>query len=272
VNTYNALIDKSGDYRAQSRWLQIMTQRGIRPNVDTFNAMLRSAKSEGETRRRLNRMMTEGISPDSATLDILVSKASDFASANDWIEQLAARSVSVSAAAYERLLELAEGFALGGKILEKMISEGHQPSDTAFISLFAKDLSEVRADDLLRWYLGLRYHPTHPIKRAIAEYRRKGLIDDALRLTLDYPHTDTSLKTIRQFPERALHYYRSIVATHPDHANGAYALGMALVETGRPTEAETWLRKAYQLAAPGTRKDELARYLSLLERVVVAAT
>ena len=78
-------------------------------------------------------------------------------------------------------------------------------------------------------------------------------------------------KTIRQFPERAMQYYRSIVDDDPNHANGAYALGMALVETGNPSEAEGWLRKAYQLATPGTRKDELARYLSLLERVVVTA-
>jgi len=124
---------------------------------------------------------------------------------------------------------------------------------------------------LLRWYLGLRYHPAHPIKKAIAEYRKAGRVDDALRLALDYPHTDTALRTIRQYPERALAYFREVVKKHPDHPNGAYALGMALLGVGKAAEAAPWLRKAYDLAAPGQRKDELARHLAFYETVLAGA-
>jgi tetratricopeptide (TPR) repeat protein len=197
----------------------------------------------------------------------LVEKAPDFDTALAWMERMDAGCVEPTARVYETLIEKAEDFKSARALIERMFDRDIQPSETAFISLFSKDISGVPAGDLLAWYLGLRYHPTHPVKRAIAEYRRKGMIEDALRLALDYPHTDTALRLIRKFADRALAYFRSVVERDPDHPNGAYALGMALLETGDSGEAERWLRRAYALATPGTRKDELARFLSLLERV-----
>ena len=268
VNTYNALIEKGTDTRSQSKWLEQMIHEGIQPNATTINALIRSAKDDATVERRLNRMQAMSISPDSGTLSAAIEKASDYDVATRWLSRLEAAGVRPDANAYNLLVHKTETFEQAKQLIERMMSERIQPLETTYIALFSKDLSSVRADDLLRWYLGLPFHPTHPVKRAIANYRRANRLDDALRLALDYPHTDTALKTIRQHPDEALAYFRSVVEADPNHANGTYALGMALLQLEEPAEAEKWLRKAYDLATRGTRKDELARYLNLLESML----
>jgi tetratricopeptide (TPR) repeat protein len=265
VRTYNALIEKSQDYRQESRWLQSMQQQGIQPDVTTYNTLLKSAGGETYVERRLQKMEADGIKPDSETLRILVSTAENAEIAARWTERMERQGVKPDAATMETLIQKADSFDTAKFWLERLMSEGYEPSEPAFIAVFAKDVTQIPADDLLSWYLSLPYHPTHPIKRAIAEYRRKGMVVDALRLSLDYPHTDTALKTIRQFPEQALSYFKGVVEADENHPNGAYALGLALMEVGRLSEAVPWLRKAYNLADPGTRKDELSRYLQLLD-------
>ena len=268
VNTYNALIEKGTDARSQSKWLEQMIHEGIQPNATTFNALVRSAKDDATVERRMNRMQAMSVAPDQGTLSAAIDKASSYETAKRWLARMELAGVGPDAHAYDLLVHKAETFEQAKELMERMMSEKIQPVETTFIELFSKDLSGIGADDLLRWYLGLPYHPTHPVKRAIANYRRANRLEDALRLALDYPHTDTALKTIRQHPNEALAYFRSVVEADPKHANGTYALGMALLEVGEPAEAEQWLRRAYELAAPGTRKDELARYISLLGSVL----
>lgn len=271
VNTYNALIEKGTDARTQSKWLEQMVHEGIQPNATTFNALLRSSKDDATIDRRLNRMEAMRVAPDLSTLHAILERSGSYRSAYKWFDRLTTSGIQPDEAAYEMLVRKAETFTVARELIEQLIARGMQPSETTFIEAFSKNLEAVSAEVLLDWYLALPYHPTHPIKRAIAEYRRRGMIDDALRLSLDYPHTDTALKTIRQHPDKAIQYFRSVVEEDEKNANGAYALGMALLEIGEPTEAEQWLRRAYDLATPGTRKDELARYLSLLGSVLSTA-
>lgn len=270
VNTYNALIEKGVDARSQSKWLEQMVHEGIQPNATTFNALIRSAKDDSTVERRMNRMQAMSVSPDIGTLYAAIEKASGFDAAMRWQARMEQAGVAPDPRSYDLLVHKAETFEQARELIERMVSEKLEPEETTFIELFSKDLSGIRADDLLRWYLGLPHHPTHPVKRAIANYRRANRLEDALRLALDYPHTDTALKTIRQHADQSIAYFRSVVEADPQHANGTYALGMALLETGQPVEAEQWLRRAYDLATPGTRKDELARYLSLLGSVLSA--
>ena len=270
VNTYNALIEKGTDTRSQSKWLEQMVHEGIQPNATTFNALIRSAKDDTTVERRMNRMQAMSVAPDIGTLSSAINKASNYETATRWLVRMEQAGIGPDASAFDLLVHKSDTFQQAKELIERMMAEKVEPLETTFIELFSKDLSDIGADDLLRWYLALPYHPTHPVKRAIANYRRANRLDDALRLALDYPHTDTALKTIRQHPEQALTYFRSVVEADPKHANGTYALGMALLEVGEPAEAEQWLRKAYELAAPGARKDELARYLSLLGSVLSA--
>lgn len=271
VNTYNALIEKGADTRSQSKWLEQMIHEGIQPTATTFNALIRSAKDDSTVERRLNRMQAMSVKPDASTVSAAIEKASSYEVAKRWLNRLEQEGVKPDAQGYDLLIHKSESFEDAKELIERMMEEKVQPLETTIIELFSKDLSEIRADDLLRWYLGLPYHPTHPVKRAIANYRRANRIEDALRLALDYPHTDTALKTIRQHPDTAIEYFRSVVEADPKHANGTYALGMALLEMNEPAEAEQWLKRAYELATPGTRKDELSRYLSLLASVVGAS-
>jgi tetratricopeptide (TPR) repeat protein len=271
VSTYNALLEKADDLLSENRWLDLMTQEDIQPNRDTFEILLSKARNPAEVQKRLALMAERGHAPDVATLRVLFTKAEDYETALGWADLMRRSGVKFDRAAFEELVARSKDFETARQWLETMIAEGYEPSETAFIEVFSKGVIHVPADDLLRWYLGLRWHPTHPIKRAIAEYRKAGKIDDALRLALDYPHTDTALKTVRQHPDKALAYFRSVVDNDSEHPNGAYALGMALLETGDPRAALPWLKQAYRLAAPGTRKDELARYLSFYDRAITIA-
>lgn len=265
VFTYNALLEKSDSFRSENGWLEAMDEDGIPPNVDTLNICLAKARSPEEVLAVLQRIPLRDIKPNSQTLKVLVSKAPNYASALNVMQELVRAGVEVNAETQEKLIQKAEDFETARSILNEMIEAGHEPSENAFIETFSKGVLGLSADALLDWYLGLKFHPAHPVKRAMAQYRKAGRVEDALRLALDYPHTDTALKTIKQFPDRALEYFQNVVQSQPDHANGAYALGMALVGLKRTTEAVPWLRKAYQLAGPGHRKDELARFLAMYD-------
>jgi tetratricopeptide (TPR) repeat protein len=262
VNTFNALIEKGVDSRSQSKWLEQMIHEGIQPTATTINALIRSSKDDATVERRLNRMQAMSINPDIGTLSAAIDKASNFETATRWMTRLQQAGIKPDPIAYDLLIRKAESFVQAKELIDRMMAERLHPLETTFIELFSKDLSGIGADDLLRWYLGLSYHPTHPVKRAIANYRRANRLGDALRLALDYPHTDTAKKTIRKHSSQALEYFRSVVEANPNHANGTYALGMALLEVGEQKEADQWLNRAYTLATPGTRKDELARLLN----------
>ncbi len=262
VETLNALIDKAQDYRTESKWLQAMIQEGVKPNVFTFNTLLDKARDHARIEKWLSRMNHEGIEPNIVTLNTLLAKAKDYAASKTWLDRMRKRGIEPTAASYDMLIEKADSFKTAKVWLEKMLASGSEPSENTFIALFSKDLSEVQASELLKWYLGLPIHPTKPIQRAIASYRRKGLIGEALRLALDYPHTQTALKLVREYPDQALAYFREVVDENPEHANGAYALGRSLIELGREREGKPWLRKALKLAGAGPRRDELVRLLA----------
>lgn len=270
VATLNALIDKAQDYRTESKWLQAMIQAGVRPNVVTFNTLIDKAKDPARIEKWLERMQQEGIQPNVITLNTLVEKAEDHATAKAMVNRMLSSGVRPNAPTYETLIEKAPDFPTARAWIEEMMDNGFEPSIEAYISLFSTDLSEIPAEELLQWYLALPFHPTKPVQRAIASYRKKGKIADAMRLALDYPHIQTSLKLIREYPDHALGYFQSVVTEQGDHPNGCYALGLALRELGKTSEAEPWLHKALDLATPGPRREELARTLETLRRQIVA--
>lgn len=261
VTTFNAILEKATDFRTESQWLQIMTQEGVLPNTETFNILIRKAADSAAAEKRLAKMEASEVAPDVETLNLLIAKAGDYAQANRWRERLARRGVMPDARTFHLLVEQAEDFETAKFWLEAMLQSGIEPEELTFIAVLGKDVTHLSADELLSWYLGLPTHPTHPMQRAISDYRRKGKMKDALRLCLDYPHTQSARKTIRQDPEQSLHYFRSVVDRDRDHANGNYALGIALLELKRDSEAKPWLERALDLAGPGHRRDELERLL-----------
>lgn len=265
VTSMNALIDKAEDYRTESKWLQAMIQEGIKPNVYTFNSLIDKANDPERIHKWLSRMEVDGIEPNLMTLNLLVRKAKDHDHARAYLRQMEQKDIDPDAETYRYLIEKADSFDQARAWIEKMFELSEEVPMEAMLALMTKDMTHLPSEELLNWYLGLRWHPAKPMHRAIAAYRRKGKIKDALRLALDYPHTQTALKLVREHADEALEYFRSIVAWDEDHANGVYALGLALAELGRIDEAKPWLQKAHELADQGHRKDELESLLRTID-------
>jgi len=265
IETFNALLSKTEDHTIQSLWVQRMQQEGIAPNEQTLNILIEQAPDVETIRQCLDEMMALGVQPDVVTLNTLVERTEDDATAQQWLKRMQRHGVQPNRATFDRLIEKTQDVTSAIAWIDEMVQADLRPTLTSYLNLFAKDLTPISGDDLIEWYLELPYHPPEPMHRAIASYRRKGHIVDALRLALDYPYTEAALRVMREHPEQTLAYFRSVVDEDPDHANGTYALGIALVELGEPLEAEHWLSKALELAKPGPRKNEVVRYLKLVD-------
>jgi tetratricopeptide (TPR) repeat protein len=262
--TFTALIMKAEDYKTKCIWLQRMKQKGLSPDLRTFNKLIRSAENRADRSRWIAKLKREGLQPDVVTLNTLIERETDYRAAVRSLERLEEQGVKPEALTFDLLIDKSGDVATGMRWIDRMFKAGIQPDVLSFLTLFAKDVGEVTADDLLGWYLNLPYHPSEPMQRAIAAYRRRGDIDGALRLALDYPYTEAAKKIFRAHSDRALAYFERIVEVDPRHPNGAYALGVGLMELGRHAEAEPWVRRALDLAAPGPRRDELTRHLAKL--------
>lgn len=264
VRAFNSLIAKAADDATRSRWLQRMRQAGVTPDIKTYNLLIEKAADEAAAGRWLSRMRKAGVAPDTRLLHTLIDRAPGHEAARRRLEQMEAQGVRPDATAYDLLIEKAPDIASGRVWIERMFHDGLPPTATSFKSLFARNVGALGAEELLTWFLALPVHPPEAMWQAIAEYRKAGRIPDALRLCLDYPHTQAAQRVFRAHPEQTLAYFEAIVRDSPSHANGAYALGQALLTLGRPDAAAPWLRKALALAAPGPRRDDLLRLLGQL--------
>jgi tetratricopeptide (TPR) repeat protein len=262
VETYNSLIVKARDSETRSRWLMRMKQEGISPDVKTFTILIRHAEDEPAVQRWLARMRRAGVAPDVILLNALIDQAKTYPVALQYLRRLQEMGVTPNASSYDLLIEKSDDVASGRIWIEAMFGEGIRPSVVTFRSLFRKDLSTISAEELLSWFLELPYHPSEAMWQAIAEYRRRGRIDDALRLCLDYPNTQAAQKIFRAYPEQALTYFRHVDEAIANHPNAAYAIGMALQTLGRADEALPYLYRAYELAFSGPRREELSRFLT----------
>ena len=261
-DTYNSLIAKARDAETRHRWLLRMKQDKIAPDVKTFTILIRHAEEERAVQRWLGRMRRAEVAPDDILLNLLIDRAPNYPTALQYLRRLQEMGVIPNANTYDLLIEKAEDVASGRLWIEAMFAEGIRPTIQSFRSLFRKDITTIAADELLSWFLNLPYRPTEAMWQAIAEYRRRGHIDDALRLCLDYPNTQAAQKIFRAHPEQTLTHFQSIYNAAADHPNAAYALGMALHTLNRTEEAIPYLRRAYALASPGTRREELTRLLA----------
>jgi tetratricopeptide (TPR) repeat protein len=113
--------------------------------------------------------------------------------------------------------------------------------------------------------LAQEYHPEKPIQAAIAFFRKKHRIDQALRLALDYPHLQAARKLIREHEKEALSYFESVLHDDPQHPNADYALGVAFMELGRESEGRPHLKKALKWARPGPRKAVIGEWLRQID-------
>ena len=79
-----------------------------------------------------------------------------------------------------------------------------------------------------------------------------------------HPHIEAARTMFRLHQEAALEYLSDVVVRDPGHANGRYALGLALLELDRTKEALDHLELAREMARPGPR-------VAALEEIIRAA-
>jgi len=210
-------------------------------------------------------MRKEGVQPDVVTYNTLIALAPDYETAKSWLETIRKEGVQPNVVTYSTLIALAPDYETAKSWLRTMRKEGVQPNVVTYNSLFHKDLSAEPADAILEWYLAQEWHPEKAIGAAIASYRRAGQVNQALRLALDYAHLPAARKLIREHEGEALAYFKEVLNGNAEHPNASYALGVALMELGRESAAEPYLRRALELARPGRRSTIIAEWLQQIE-------
>jgi len=266
VVTYTTLIDKAPDYDVAKDWVKVMREEGIQPDVVTYNTLIDKAPDYDVAKDWVNAMREEGIQPDVVTYTTLINKAPDYDVAKDWVNAMRKERIQPNVFTYTTLIDKAPDYDVAKDWVNAMRKERIQPNVFTYCTLFSKDLSRTSADDILKWYLAQEYHPEEGIQTAIASYRKARRIDQALRLTLDYPHLQAARKLIRAHKEEALSYFQSVSDSDSRHCNASYALGLALMEVGREGEARPHLKKALRLATATTRKTVIREWLRQIDR------
>ncbi len=264
VETFNSVLMKEQSDTAKQRWLEQMRGAGISPNAKTFTILIKQEKDEKAVTKWLNRIRREGITPDVILLNTLIERAPNHATAKSYLEQTAKLGAKPNLGTYNLLIGKSENCREGRIWIDRLFGDGFTPPVETFRVLFRKDLTGISGNNLLDWFLALPYHPAEAMWQAIAGFRKAGRVDDALRLCMDYPHTQAAEKVFRLHPQRTLEYFRRVIEDDPDHPNGNYAFGVALRMLGQEQEAIPYLRHALLLAGPSPRRDEIQRYLDKL--------
>jgi len=254
VVAYNALIYKSPNYDEATYWLERMIKECIKPNVATYSILIYKSPNYDEARSWLERMVKEGIQPNIVTYSTLISIAPDYDEARSWLERMVKEGIQPNIVTYNTLISIAPDYDEAMSLFNRMHDVGISPDRWSYQSLFKKDLSKKSADDLLEWYLNQFYHPEAAIQAAITTYRKYHRIDQALRLSLDYPHLQSAQRVIRENEEQSLSYFENILIQSPSHPNAHCALGVAFMEFGRYEEAKHHLEIAYHLSMRGPKK------------------
>jgi len=265
VVTYSTLADKAPEYETTMYWLATMRQEGLQPNVFTYNTLADKSPDYETAKRWLETMIQDGIQPNLVTYNTLVDKAQNYDSAKVLLERMHQEGILPDVYTYSILVGKAQNYDLSKELVETMIREGIQPNIVTYQAMFSKDLTDVSAEVILKWYFDQEYHPEEPIQTAIAKYRKSGNIDQALRLALEYPHLLSARKLIRQNSEQSLQYFKSIFDDNPQHPNAAYALGIAFFDLGDKDQARFYLIKAQELATGPERKETIKAFIDQID-------
>jgi tetratricopeptide (TPR) repeat protein len=262
VVTYNTLINLAKDYATGEKLLKQMREDGVPPNVVTYNTLINLAKDYATGEKLLKQMREDDLLPDVFTYNTLINLAKDYATGEKLLIQMRADGVPPDVVTYSTLINLAKDYATGEKLLIQMRTDGVPPNVVTYTTLFSKDVGDRSADEILRWYLGEPSHPETAIAALITQYRSKRRNDQALRIALDYPHNEAVIKFIRNFADEAIKYFKIVWNHDPNHPNAAYALGIALMEAGKDSEAKRYLQEAMRLAKSPSRQSDIRKRLA----------
>jgi tetratricopeptide (TPR) repeat protein len=217
LRKWNRLISNIGDYSTALEMLRGGQAVGFAPDVVTYNTLISKAPDYDEAKGWVGAMLQDDIQPDVVTYNTLISKAPDYDEAKGWVETMLQDGVLPNVVTYSTLIFKAPDYDEAKGWVETMLQDGVLPNVVTYSTLFGKDLSGKSADEIISWYLAQAYHPEKPIQIAIATYRKSHHIDQALRLALDYPHTEAARKVMRENVWEALTYFSNISKRDPNH-------------------------------------------------------
>ena len=202
VITYTTLISKATDYDETRSLIEQMRSEGITPDVFTYNTLIAKATDYNETRSLIEQMRGESITPDIITYNTLISKATDYNETRSLIEQMRGEGITPNVITYNTLIAKATDYNEAKSLIEQMRSEGITPNVATYCTVFRKSLAGRSADEIVEWYIAQESDSDEPIQTAIASFRRAGNIDEALNLSLKYPHLPAAEKTIRRYEKQ----------------------------------------------------------------------
>ncbi len=255
--TYNTLINLSPDLATAERWLQEMRDAGVRPDEVTYSTLINLSPDLATAERWLQEMRDAGVRPNEFTYSTLINLSPDLATAERWLQEMGATSLKPRDETLSALMKKATTFDDGCELCDRLATQRIFVSQSALRNLFSKDLSDKTAQTIFAWYFLRQYHPGEPLGAAINSFRRSKLIDEALRISLAYPHLDAARRLMRDIPDRALEFFRSTVESDSNNGNGYYAIAICLIELGRKQEARPYLDSAEALSTAVKRKEHI---------------
>ena len=265
VVTYNTLVAQAPNYAEAKSWLARMEAEGITPNEWTHNTLVAQAPNYAEAQGWLARMEAEGITPNVVTYSTLVAQAPDYEEAKGWLARMEAEGITPNVVTYNTLVAKAPDYEAAKSWLERMGERGVAPNIRTYSGVLKKDLMGIPASDVLKWYWEQEYHPDGPLEAAIAFYRRKKLIGEALTLVMHYPYLPAAHKVMREHPDEALEQFGRVAADDPAYGTAQYALGECLMVLGRPDQAKSYYERALELPGPDGRREAVEKRLRELE-------
>lgn len=252
AETFRTLLAKVPDADTARAVLARAPELGVRLTADIYLPLITAAAGPEEANAWVEHMADAGVAETAETLTALMRKAESYDRAEMLLDAVR-QKVEPGEAAYKVLVDLSPDLLTAQGWVEEMRSEGMRPGVGVLTSVLSKDPDGVSGQELLDWYLGLEDRPSAPMETAIDAFHRRGLVDDALRLALDYPHLDASRRLFADRPDESRAYFGTLLDHDPGHANGRYAMGLALLECGSDEEALGHLALARELARPGPR-------------------
>jgi tetratricopeptide (TPR) repeat protein len=198
VATYNALIAKAPDYETVTKLLNALMVDKLQPNLVTYGTMISKSPSYETAKHWFRAMYEDGMKHNVVTYSALISKAPDFMVARSLLDEMKSIGIKPNVISYNAAINIVVEFDVAKGIVEEMFLSKVQPNAVTFNRLFSKNISEVRAPELLRWYGRLKYHPEDPMQAAISNYRKLGLIEDAVFIAQRYPKLAISKKIMAE--------------------------------------------------------------------------
>ena len=266
-NVYNVLIRKSPDYVSARNCLVEMQRQGIQPNIISYNTLISMSPDFATALGWLEQSRKAGKVPNIAMLRALSAKAEDYSSVRGCVDEMTRNGIGLNKYFYSILIDRSPDFATAKDWLENMLGSGSSPSSSNYVSLFSKDLSGVRANDLLDWLKG-KSDCSEVIKTIIISFVKAGLLEESFKIALNYPDNKGAKKLIKDHPEEAIAFFAEAHRSYPDDANANSAFGLTLLILGRGLDALAYLEKARSLTTDSLRKARIERRLRYINNVL----